>query len=64
MKLSILDMVVLNKDMPEYGLSAGDVGTVVEIYMPDGIEVEFVAGSGQTQALLTLNIADIHSGSP
>jgi len=56
MKYVILDTVVLNKDIAEHGLKAGDVGAIVEIYEPDGIEVEFVAGSGATQALLTLKM--------
>ncbi len=60
MKLSLLDTVVLNKDIPEYGLKSGDVGAVVEIYEPNGIEVEFVTGSGATQALVTLSISDVH----
>ncbi len=61
MRFSVLDTVVLNKDLPNYGLKAGDVGTIVEIYEPDGIEVEFVTGSGETQALLTLNVKDVHT---
>lgn len=61
MKLSMLDTVVLNKDMPEYDLRAGDVGVVVENYDPDGIEVEFVTGSGATQALVTLDVSDVHT---
>lgn len=60
MRFSVLDTVVLNKDLPNYGLKAGDVGAIVEIYEPDGIEVEFVTGSGETQALLTLNVNDVH----
>ncbi|HHJ38052.1 MAG: hypothetical protein AXA67_02770 [Methylothermaceae bacteria B42] len=60
MKLSVLDTVVLNKDIPENGLKAGDVGVVVEIYEPEGIEVEFVTGSGETQALVTLKKDDVH----
>lgn len=60
MKVSVLDAVVLNKDITELGLKTGDVGAVVEIYDPDGIEVEFVTGSGDTQALVTLNIFDVH----
>lgn len=60
MKLSVLDIVVLERDIPEHGLRAGDVGAVVEIYEPDGIEVEFVKGSGETQALVTLRQKDVH----
>ena len=49
-----LDTVVLIRDLPEHKLRAGDLGAVVEVYEPDGLEVEFVTGSGRTTALLTL----------
>ena len=35
-----LDTVVLARDLPDHGLCAGDLGAVVEIYLPDGLEVE------------------------
>lgn len=54
MTLQNLDVVVLNEDLPLYGLKQGDLGTVVEIYAPDAVEVEFVTASGRTQALVTL----------
>ena len=54
MTLQNLDVVVLTEDMPSYGLKRGDLGTVVEVYAPDAIEVEFVTASGRTQALVTL----------
>jgi Domain of unknown function (DUF4926) len=57
MDYSSLDTVVLNRDLPEHGLKIGDLGTVVEIYEPDGLEVEFVTASGRTGALLTLNVS-------
>ena len=38
MNYSTLDTVVLNRDLPEHGLKIGDLGTIVEIYEPDGIE--------------------------
>lgn len=44
--MRVLDTVVLQKDFAEYGLKRGDVGAVVEMYVPDGIEVEFVTSSG------------------
>jgi Domain of unknown function (DUF4926) len=56
-----LDTVVLVRDFPKHGLKAGDLGAVVEVYPPDGIEVEFVAASGRTTALLTLRLTDIRS---
>jgi len=54
-----LDTVVLEKDIPEHGLMKGDLGAVVETYDPDGIEVEFVLGTGKTRALLTLKNGDV-----
>jgi hypothetical protein len=59
MAYEVLDTVVLARDLPEHGLQAGDLGAVVEVYPPDGVEVEFVRASGQTKALLTLKAADL-----
>jgi hypothetical protein len=59
MEYSSLDTVVLNRDLPEHGLKFGDLGTIVEIYEPDGLEVEFVTASGRTGALLTLKVGDV-----
>ena len=59
MNYSTLDTVVLNRDLPEDGLKVGDLGTIVEVYEPDGIEVEFVTASGRTGALLTLKVSDV-----
>ena len=59
MKFEKLEIVVLKHDLPAYELRAGDVGTVVEIYPEGGVEVEFVRGSGVTQALLTLTDRDL-----
>ena len=50
--------VILTVDVPEHGLCAGDVGTVVERHVVSGIEdgysVEFFDMSGQTVAVVTL----------
>ncbi len=54
-----LDTVVLVRDLPAYGLRAGDLGAVVEVYEPDGLEVEFVTASGSTEALVSLTEADV-----
>jgi len=59
MDYSALDTVVLDRDLPEHGLKRGDLGTIVEMYEPDGLEVEFVTASGRTGALLTLNVGDV-----
>ena len=56
-----LDTIVLKRDLPEHGLRKGDLGVVVETYDPDGIEVEFVAPSGETRAVLTLKLHDTRS---
>jgi hypothetical protein len=59
MDLQVLDTVVLARDLSEHGLRAGDLGTVVELYVPDGLEVEFVQASGKTKALVTLKRSDV-----
>ena len=59
MMYKILDTVVLNRDLPEHGLRNGDLGAIVQVYEPDGLEVEFVTASGKTQALVTLNVSDV-----
>jgi len=59
MKYELLDTVVLNRDLPAHDLRAGDLGAIVEIYKPDGIEVEFVTASGRTGALVTLTTEDV-----
>lgn len=61
MTISLLDPVVLTCDLPEHGLCHGDIGAVVEVYEPDGVEVEFVTGSGRTQALVTLKVSDVRA---
>ena len=59
MTFAALDTVVLVRDVPEHGLRAGDLGAVVEVYPPDGLEVEFVTASGRTTALVTLTSTDV-----
>ena len=57
----VFDTVVLRIDLPEHGLRKGDLGTVVEVYEPDGLEVEFVTASGKTEALVTLKTDAVRS---
>jgi hypothetical protein len=59
MNYKLLDTVVLDRDLPQHGLRAGDLGAVVEVYEPEGLDVEFVTASGKTQALVTLNVNDV-----
>jgi len=58
-KFRRLDVVVLERDLPAHGLKRGDLGAVVELYEPDGLEVEFVTASGRTEALVTLTALDV-----
>ena len=55
----LLDTVVLTQDIPTAGLRRGDLGAIVEVHAPEAFEVEFVAASGRTQALITLTPAEI-----
>jgi uncharacterized protein DUF4926 len=49
------DTVVLTQDVPDEGLAAGDVGTVVHVHNNgEGYEVEFMTLTGQTIALASL----------
>jgi hypothetical protein len=50
-----LDTVALTRALPEHGLEAGDLGTVVMVHRGgDGFEVEFVTLAGETVAVETL----------
>ncbi len=61
MRYRILDVVVLDRELPDRGLRKGDLGAVVEVYEPDAVEVEFVTASGKTEALLTLSVGDVRA---
>jgi len=55
-----LDRVVLTADLPEYGLKAGDLGTVVLVHQgAQGYEVEFVTLDGETVAVTSLLAAQL-----
>lgn len=59
MSIRELDTVVLERDLPEYGLRRGDLGAVVHMYGDQAVDVEFVRLSGQTQAVVQLLLSDI-----
>lgn len=61
MKFTLLETVVLDRDLPDHGLRRGDLGAVVGVHEPDGLEVEFVRASGQTQALVELMASDVRA---
>lgn len=50
----ILSVVALLEDLPEHGLVRGQVGTVVERWAPDLLEVEFCDEDGRTYAMVAV----------
>ena len=59
------DCIVLTQDIPDEGLRAGDVGTVVHIHGDAaGYEVEFVTLTGQTVAVATVLPSQLRPVSP
>lgn len=59
MSVSLFERVVIVRDLPEEGLRAGDVGTIVERHpasgeTPVGYEVEFFAANGETVAVASV----------
>lgn len=59
MTYDLLESVALVRDLPEHGLKKGDLGAIVELYPPDGLEVEFVRASGRTQVVVTIQSTDV-----
>jgi ATP-dependent exoDNAse (exonuclease V) alpha subunit len=56
------DRVVLLKNVPDEGLRAGDVGTVVHIYRQgEAFEVEFMTLDGRTVAIVTLPASHVRA---
>lgn len=49
-----LDTVVLTTELPEHGLKAGDLGTVVLVHTHGGYEIEFITLDGETVAVVSL----------
>ena len=56
---ALLDLVAVTNSPAGADVEVGDVGTVVELLPPDGIEVEFLDRSGRTRCVTTLNVADV-----
>jgi hypothetical protein len=53
-RIKLLDAVAIVEDVPDLGLSAGEVGAVVEELGGEAFEVEFVDPGGQTYAMHAL----------
>ena len=52
--IKLFDTVALTRDIPEFGLRRGQVGTVVEELGPGAFEVEFADDAGNTYASIGL----------
>lgn len=60
-----LQEVVLDVDLPEYGLMRGDIGTIVLVHGEhEGYEVEFMTLNGETIAVVTLLPSQIRPIAP
>ncbi len=59
MPFPLFQDVILNQDIPQHDLRAGDVGTVVERHIvedrEDGYSVEFFDMTGQSVAVVTIS---------
>jgi hypothetical protein len=63
--ISELDDVILARDLPEHGLNAGDIGTVVLVHRGGkGYEVEFTSLDGDTIAVVTLLAGEVRAVQP
>ena len=57
--LHLLDVVALARDLPEKGLTLGQVGTVVEELDDGAYEVEFADDNGRAYAFAALTPKDV-----
>jgi hypothetical protein len=52
-------MVAVVRQPYDADVEVGDVGTVVELLPPDGVEVEFLDREGRTRTVATLGVSDV-----
>lgn len=57
--IQLLDLVALTENIPERGLSRGQIGTVVEVYTAEFVEVEFSDAQGRTYVMLALPVTKL-----
>jgi catabolite regulation protein CreA len=55
----LLDIVAVLNSAGHSDVEVGDVGTVVELLPPDGLEVEFLDRDGRTRCVATLTGEDV-----
>jgi Domain of unknown function (DUF4926) len=60
-----LEDVILTFDLPRYGLTQGDIGTVVLVHKQGkGYEVEFTTLDGESIAVVTLAANQVRPSKP
>jgi hypothetical protein len=57
--LRLLDIVAVLSHSGDADVEMGDVGTVVEVLPPDGLQVEFLDRDGRTRCVVTLTVTDV-----
>ena len=57
--LKVLDVVALARDLPQKGLTRGQVGTIVEELDHGAFEVEFADNNGRAYAFAALQPSDV-----
>jgi hypothetical protein len=62
--LKELDLAILTVDIPEHGLRAGEIGTIVIAHGSEAYEVEFVGLEGETLAIITLRADQLRAVEP
>jgi catabolite regulation protein CreA len=55
----LLDLVAVLRCPEGAEVLVGDVGTVVELLPPDGVEVEFLDRDGRTRCVAAFAVADV-----
>ncbi len=55
----LFDMVAVLAHSSDDPIEVGDVGTVVELLPPDGVEVEFLDRGGRTRCVATFRDSDV-----
>jgi hypothetical protein len=58
-KPQLLDLVAVLRSGDQTQVEMGDVGTVVQLLPPDGVEIEFLDRSGRTRCLATFQVDDV-----
>jgi catabolite regulation protein CreA len=58
-KPRLLDVVAVLSAPAGSLVDVGDVGTVIELLAPDGLEVEFLDRNGRTRCVATLAVSDV-----